>query len=157
MNIASVYGITYYTITPENSNYKKIVSSASSDINLNIHNWAIKASYRTYDYCEPPRHYGNCGNFVYIEEFEFDAPSDMTIFSFRPQYYLANGANMENSGFFLVSASIYNYQSGAYETIYLDEDEKGGWRNEIADVYMNPKLISNNKMSQTINFILFNI
>ena len=146
MNIASVYGITYYTITPENSNYKKIVSSASSDINLNIHNWAIKASYRTYDYCEPPRHYGNCGNFVYIEEFEFDAPSDMTIFSFRPQYYLANGANMENSGFFLVSASIYNYQSGAYETIYLDEDEKGGWRNEIADVYMNPKLISNNKM-----------
>jgi len=146
VNIPAVNSISYYLLTPENNNYQNLVSSSSGDMILDINNWAKKLFYQTSDYCEPPRHYGNCGNFVYIEEFEFDAPSDMTIFSFRPKYYLTNGAEMENSGFFLVNATIYNYQSGDYETVYLDEAENGGWRDEIADVYMHSELTNNNRM-----------
>lgn len=143
INVAAVEGITYYPIIPEDNNYQNIQSYSSSDMSLDIHNWAKKLSYPTYDYCDD---LGFCGNMEYIEEFEFDVPNDMSIFSIRPRYYFINGEGRENSIYFLFNMSIYNFDLGEWNTFYLDDSVTGGWRDETADVYMNSAFIQNGRV-----------
>ena len=143
--------IQWNLIIPELSNYANLNSYASSDLNLDIHNWAKKSFHETYDYCGngPDGWHGNggiCGNFDYIEEFEFDVPNDITIFSVRPKYYLANTDSKDNSYYFLVNILIFNFESDMWKSIYMDNNTDGGWRDERALLYMKPMFIKDGKI-----------
>ena len=145
--ILSASNITYYKIYPEYRSYVNLRSySFSLDVILDIYNWVKKSYYSTYDYCTPLRYYPTCGSFEKIEEFEFNAPSNISIFAVTPSYYLTNLGGGENSNDFLVNISIFDFKNNFWQAFYTDNSTANGWKGYRVSVNITPNFLNNSRM-----------